>query len=576
MMGTKKGLRAACSEPIDDLRRQAERVFAGRPPEPPDSTSGTSPEELHRLIHELQVHQIELEIQNEELRRVQLELDASLSRYFDLYELAPVGYCTLSEQGLILKANLTLATQLGSPRGQLLAQRFSAFIIRKDQDIFYRHRPKSRETTATVAFELRMVPKQGPLFWARIELRVLPAANGPLEYLLAVSDITPLKQLEESLRDLARFPSENLNPILRISQDGHLLYANEGALKHLVEWPLLIGEPVPAELSETVERVLRKGSPCKLASSHRGTDWLCFVTPVPEASYANLFCIDVTERRRREDSLLKLNRSLEDQQQAQSTLLERLSARLLTAQDDERKRIALDLHDSLGQTLSALRLMGGRVVGGSGPAGTGGHLACTPAMMTILSGAIEEVRRISMDLRPSMLDDLGILPTLNWFLRNFKTSHPTIQVNKRIRVAEGAIPEALKITLFRIVQEAFHNATQHGHASEIALSLSLARGTLSLSLSDNGKGFDPTAQDRASGGGGLGLSSMRERAECSGGTFEVLSSPGKGTQLMAAWPLSFGAPLLGPAEFGPPSGTAKPPGPRTPPSARTAPQRRAR
>ena len=542
MAGTKKGLRAACSEPIDDLRRQAERVVAGRLVGLPDSTTEASPEELHRLIHELQVHQIELEIQNEEMRRVQLELDASLARYLDLYELAPVGYCTLSEQGLILKANLTLASLLGSPRGQLLVQRFSAFILREDQDIFYRHRPKSRETTATATFEVRMLRTQALTFWARIELKVLPAEKGPLEYLLALSDTTALKQLEESLRDLARFPSENLNPILRISQDGHLLYANEGALKHLVEWPLLIGEPVPAELGETVARVLRKGSPCKLASSHRGTDWLCFVTPVPEASYANLLCIDVTERRRREDSLLKLNRSLEDQHQAQTSLLERLSARLLTAQDDERKRIALDLHDSLGQTLSALRLMGGRVVGGSGAEGKGGHLACTPAMMTILSGAIEEVRRISMDLRPSMLDDLGILPTLNWFLRNFKTSHPKIQVKKQTRVLEESIPEALKITLFRIVQEAFHNAAQHGQASEIALSLSLARGTLTLNVIDNGTGFDPAAVNRASTGAGLGLSSMRERTEFSGGTFEVASAPGAGTQLLACWPLPKGAP----------------------------------
>jgi len=163
-------------------------------------------------------------------------------------------------------------------------------------------------------------------------------------------------------------------------------------------------------------------------------------------------------------------------------------------------------------------------------------------MMTILSGAIEEVRRISMDLRPSMLDDLGILPTLNWFLRGFKTSHPLIQVNKRIRVAEEAIPEAFKITLFRIVQEALHNAAQHGHASVISLTLSLARGTLTLNVVDNGTGFDPAAVNRASTGAGLGLSSMRERTEFSGGTFQVASAPGAGTQLLACWPLPKGAP----------------------------------
>ena len=155
-------------KPSGDLRRQAERIFAGRPGASADSMGQASPAELHHLIHELQVHQIELELQNEEMRRVQVELDASLARYFDLYELAPVGYCTLSEQGLIQKANLALATLLAAPRGQLVMQRFSAFILREDQDIFYRHRPKSRETKGTAAFELRLLRTKASFFWARI------------------------------------------------------------------------------------------------------------------------------------------------------------------------------------------------------------------------------------------------------------------------------------------------------------------------------------------------------------------------------------------------------------------------
>ncbi|MEI6510372.1 MAG: PAS domain-containing protein, partial [bacterium] len=114
-----------------------------------------SPEEARRLLHELQVHQIELEIQNEELRRAQVELEMSRTQYFDLFELAPVGYLTLSGKGLILKANLTAATLLGVTRGALVKQPLTSFILPEDQEIYYLHRKKLFETGSPLACELR-------------------------------------------------------------------------------------------------------------------------------------------------------------------------------------------------------------------------------------------------------------------------------------------------------------------------------------------------------------------------------------------------------------------------------------
>jgi PAS domain-containing protein len=101
------------------------------------------PGEARRLLHELRMHQIELEMQNEELRRTQEALEASRARYFDLYDMAPVGYFTLSEQGLILEANLTAATLLGVPRGALVKQPLTRSIVSEDQDIYYLHRKNS-------------------------------------------------------------------------------------------------------------------------------------------------------------------------------------------------------------------------------------------------------------------------------------------------------------------------------------------------------------------------------------------------------------------------------------------------
>ena len=122
-----------------ELRRQAEELArggAGPSPaglaslESPEILDALSPEEARRTLHELRVHQIELEMQNEELRRVQLERDLAKARYFDLYDLAPVGYCTLSERGVILEANLTAATLLGVVRAALVRQPVSRFILR--------------------------------------------------------------------------------------------------------------------------------------------------------------------------------------------------------------------------------------------------------------------------------------------------------------------------------------------------------------------------------------------------------------------------------------------------------------
>jgi two-component system cell cycle sensor histidine kinase/response regulator CckA len=115
---------------LADLRRQAEERLRKHPPDQGDDT----PEQTADLVHELQVHQIELEMQNEELRQAQEKLEASRARYFDLYDLAPVGYFTLSEEGLILEANLTAATLLGVPRGSLAKRPIVRFLFRGDQD----------------------------------------------------------------------------------------------------------------------------------------------------------------------------------------------------------------------------------------------------------------------------------------------------------------------------------------------------------------------------------------------------------------------------------------------------------
>jgi PAS domain-containing protein len=151
------------------LRQRAEERANVKAAPVPEQIDPLSPEEMQQILHELQVHQIELEIQNEELRRAQVELDAVRARYFDLYDLAPVGYCTLSEKGMITEANLTAATLLGVDRGTLVGQPMSRFVLIEDQDIYYRHHQQLFATMAPQVCQLRLLRPSNPPFWARLE-----------------------------------------------------------------------------------------------------------------------------------------------------------------------------------------------------------------------------------------------------------------------------------------------------------------------------------------------------------------------------------------------------------------------
>jgi PAS domain S-box-containing protein len=189
------------TEQAAELRERAEEVARVKTGAPPENLKALSQEETWRTFHELQVHQIELEMQNEELRRAQAELEAARERYFDLYDLAPVSYCTISEQGLILESNLTAATLLGMARSALVKAPVSRFILKEDKDIFYLHRKQLFEAGEPQAFELRMMKKDGTTFWAHLAATAAQDGDGAPVCRVIISDITERK-LQEDEREL--------------------------------------------------------------------------------------------------------------------------------------------------------------------------------------------------------------------------------------------------------------------------------------------------------------------------------------------------------------------------------------
>lgn len=213
--------------------------------------------------------------------------------------------------------------------------------------------------------------------------------------------------------------------------------------------------------------------------------------------------------------------------------LRHLSSQLLTVQENERREVARDLHDGVGQMLTALKFKIEDLLQQRDQ-----KEESLQTLIPMIRESIEEVRRIQMNLRPSLLDDLGIIATLKWFSREFGKIYSTLQIIHDFQIKEEEIPSSLKITLYRIVQEALNNIAKHSKADLIRLSLRKFNSRIELIIEDNGVGFDPNfpfSSDPPQKG--LGLNSMRERTELSGGIFSIESIIGKGTILKANWPL---------------------------------------
>jgi signal transduction histidine kinase len=217
--------------------------------------------------------------------------------------------------------------------------------------------------------------------------------------------------------------------------------------------------------------------------------------------------------------------------------LRQASADLMAAQEVERRRIAADLHDSIGQSLNALSFG----IGNAMESNSRRDSQATAEVLNMLSqqvkNTLEEVRRIGRDLRPAMLDDLGIVGTLSWFLREFCLVYSDVDVHVDIDVIESEVPVTLRTPIYRVVQEALTNIVKHSGATDIHVVLTRNVRGLVLQVTDNGCGFELDGERLyiPPSSAGFGLTSMRDRVEFSGGDFSVHSAPGRGTRIKCNW-----------------------------------------
>ena len=334
------------------LRLEAEARLRAKAVSKLENINAQSQLQTRQMLHELQVHQIELEMQNEELRDAQVALDFERARYFDLYDLAPIGYCTLSEQGLIMQANLTVASLLGSTRSELLNQRWTRFVYKDDADLYYLHRKKLVESGEPQSCELRMIKKDGTQFWGQWAATLAPIANGKLELRTVLSDITERKRAESALRETERnyraLADASLEIPYRMSADwsmllpldGRELFANSD--RPLADWAW-VDHYLPSDEHTRVRQTVSEAIAHKklFEMEHRvlrpdgSTAWVrSRAVPILDDNEGLVewfgAASDITERKRIEQELIKSTALADKANRAKSEFLSSMSHELRT------------------------------------------------------------------------------------------------------------------------------------------------------------------------------------------------------------------------------------------------------
>ena len=414
-----------------------------------------------RLLHELEVHQIELEMQNAALREARDEVEAALERYTDLYDFAPTGYFSVDESGLILEVNLTGAGLLGANRAGVVNRKLQRFVAPESRAPLQAMLDRVFAGTERQTCEVSLRRGDGTTIWADVHAAPAATARGTHRWCrVSVADVT--------------------------------------ALRHAA------AEQIRADA---------------LAAWNRELD------------------LEITRRRKLEASLLESEQHLAgllEKSRHMEEQLRQLSRGILHAQEKERKRISRDLHDVVAQSALNINVhlaMLNRESVGKSPVRRG-RIARTRRLLAEL---VEDVHRFSRELRPPTLDDLGLVPALTSYTREF-AQRAGVDVVFTPAAGGERLSGARKTVLFRVVQEALTNVAKHAHAKRVTVRLESTPRFVQVDVEDDGTAFDVERVFTSRRHRRLGLLGMRERLEMVGGTFAITSTPGKGTHVTAQVP----------------------------------------
>ena len=523
------------------LRAQAEQrrmVSASLPP--------NTPPEVQRLVQELQVHQIELQMQYEQLLATQAEAAASRTQYQNLYEFAPVGYCTIDETSALLQLNLRTAQLLGSTRQQLLGRRLALRIDRAARPQFSAFlaglwaAPGERHTC-----EMAINRPDGTPFFAQLEGVVLAAdaaAGLPATCHLVLLDSTARYQATAALQaSEARFRAtfEQSRDGMLLLEDQHFVDINNAGVwmlrrtdrhqligRHMLEcWPehQPNGRRSLDVLTECLALAKTQGW-CRLEWMRRDSmglavwDELSFNPVVVRGKMLmHVMLRDITERKH-------LQQDERDRQQ-------QLAEAVLAAEESEKRRIAESLHNGLAQQLYAAKLSLGQLQGPSGHDAPQAFVQAHQKTSQLLAAAIVQTRTLSHELIPRTLQDFGLEAALQDICNDYSIA----PLRMRCHLAElpPGLPPHLLLAIYRMAQELANNIVKHAHATQASLRLVVEHDSLVLCAEDNGVGFAATASDKSKG---VGWQTLQDRVHLLQGSLQ-LQSQLPGTQVTIRLPL---------------------------------------
>jgi len=345
------------------------------------------------------------------------------------------------------------------------------------------------------------------------------------DIVVSLKDITERKRTEEEIARLAKFPSEDPEPVMRLNHDGTVFYANEACDSLLVDWGWNRGEKVPEYWRNILTEVLEKRTTRIVETQSGGNIYSFFYVPVVEAKYVNLYGRDITELKLSEKALLNSEH-----------MLRKLQKRTEEIVDEERRRISQVIHDDLGQHLTTIILDLESVKlemlkQGKNPL----SIVIQRSMMVQkiddinmgIQALVNRIREIATELRPVILDDLGLSAAIRWKVRQFKEHSNIHFLFKSVPVDISLNPEQ-NMAFFGIFNEALTNIARHAEASNIDIKLIQTPQSTTLQIDDDGQGMTMQTIDSNYS---LGIYGMRERAQSVEAKFEINSEPGKGTTI---------------------------------------------
>jgi PAS domain S-box-containing protein len=502
-------------------------------------------------------------------RAFEQALQESEERFRSTFELAPVGVAHVAPDGRWLRFNRRLSQILGYSQVELATLSYPDITHPDDRSTVLAEAAKILAgTSEEFSIERRFTRKDGSVGWANLMVSGVRYADRTVKYFICiVDDVTARRSGDEARLWLEAVVDSSDDAIVSKNLDGIINSWNGGA-ERIFGWTAeeAIGKPVtliiPQELHEEESSILRRiraGKGIASFETVRVTKYgkklnvSLTISPVKNSAGqvigASKIGRDITRQKLAEAELKKAHEELEQRVEErthelrekneellkQTELVRELSARLLQLQDEERRHIARELHDSVGQFLAAMSMNIGAVRREKD------KLSSTAAQCVVDNGAIleqlsAEIRTMSYLLHPPLLDETGLGSALKWYIEGFM-DRSKIDVRLELPPDVNQLSRELQLSLFRIVQECLTNIHRHSGSATALVRLSESPGQIKLEVTDHGKGI-PREKLRAPAGTGLGvgLRGMRERVRQLGGDLEVQSN-GHGTTISAMVPV---------------------------------------